>query len=298
MVDWPSYNESLVRRGQGLLDFDVLDEWDHELSQMNDGKVGEPYDYPDSFMQLLGYMRAYFHLPYRQTQGVVIAHASKKVPNIPDYRTISRRINKLEIKINERLGNDIVIALDSTGIKVANSGEWIQHKWHVRKGYLKIHVAVDIKRKRILSLEVTSEEVHDGKILKKLVDNASENNNVKGILADGMYDSNNNFRYLSKNHIKPGIKTRSNSKVKSTNCHARNMSVVKQQANLKRWKRSVSYGHRWIAETVFSSIKRIFGEHVTARKFYNMVKEIFLKATLYNMFNRMTITICINELKS
>ncbi len=95
------------------------------------------------------------------------------------------------------------------------------------------------------------------------MDNASENNHVKGMLADGMYDSNNNFRYLSKNHIKPGIKTRSNSKVRSTNCHARNMSVVKQQANLKRWKRSVDYGHRWMAETAFSSIKRMFGEHVT-----------------------------------
>ena len=86
----------------------------------------------------------------------------------------SRRINKLEIKINEKLGNDIVIALDSTGIKVANRGEWMQHKWHVRKGYLKVHVvAVDIKKKRILSLEVTSEEVHDGKMLNKLVDSAA-----------------------------------------------------------------------------------------------------------------------------
>jgi IS5 family transposase len=254
---------------------------------MNEGKVGEPYAYPDSFIQLLGYMRAYFHLPYRQTQGVVIAHASTRVPCIPDYSTISRRVNRLDIKINERLGNDIVIALDSTGIKVANRGEWIRRKWHVRKGYLKIHVAVDIKNKKIISLEVTSEEVHDGKMLRKLVDSASENNHVKGVLADGMYDSNNNFRYLSKNHIKPGIKTRSNSKVKSTNCQARNMSVVKQQANFKRWKRSVSYGYRWMAETAFSSIKRMFGEHVTARKFPHMVKEIFLKATLYNMFNRM-----------
>ena len=167
---------------------------------MNHGKVGEPYDYPDSFIQFLGYMRAYFHLPYRQTEGVVISHASTKFPGIPHYSTISRRINKLEIKINEKLGNDIVIALDSTGIKVANRGEWMQHKWHVRKkGYLKIHVAaVDIKKKRILSLEVTSEEVHDdGKMLNKLVDSASENNNLKGILADGMYDSNRNFRYLS-----------------------------------------------------------------------------------------------------
>jgi hypothetical protein len=68
-----------------------------------------------------------------------------------------------------------VIALDSTGIKVANRGEWIRHKWNVRRGYLKIHVAVDIRKKKIVTMEVTSEEVHDGKVLKKLIDNASEN---------------------------------------------------------------------------------------------------------------------------
>ncbi len=66
------------------------------------------------------------------------------------------------------------------------------------------------------------------------------------------------------------------------------MSVIKQEANLKRWKHSVSYGQRWMAETVFSSIKRTFGEYVTTRRFSNMIKEIFLKITLYNMFNRMT----------
>ena len=32
MIDWPSYNESLVRRGQVLLDFDVLDGWDLDTS--------------------------------------------------------------------------------------------------------------------------------------------------------------------------------------------------------------------------------------------------------------------------
>ncbi|MGB7637095.1 MAG: hypothetical protein WCF03_04205 [Nitrososphaeraceae archaeon] len=40
-----------------------------------------------------------------------------------DYSTISRRVNKVDIiKIDKRIGNDIVIALDSTGIKVANRG--------------------------------------------------------------------------------------------------------------------------------------------------------------------------------
>jgi len=288
MRDWSSYNESLVRRGQVLLDFDVIDNWYKELKIMNKGKVGEPYAYPSSFLQLLGYMRIYFHLPYRQTEGVVKAHAGNKVPSIPHYSTINRRVNRLDIRINEKVGNDIVIAIDSTGIKVSNRGEWIRHKWHIRKGYLKIHVAVDIRKKKILYLETTSEEVHDGQVLKKLVDHSLEKNKVKRVLGDGSYDSNSNFRYLSKNHIQAGIKTRRNSKVRPTNCKARNMTVLRQQRNPERWKRSVSYGHRWMAETVFSSMKRMFGEHVSARKFSNMIKEMFLKASLYNWFNSMT----------
>ena len=89
-----------------------------------------------------------------------------KVPSIPHYTTINRRLNKLDIKINQRIGDDIIIVLDSTGIKVTNRGEWLPHKWNVRKGYLKIHVAIDIKKKKIVSLDVTSEEVHDGSRLK------------------------------------------------------------------------------------------------------------------------------------
>ncbi len=105
------------------------------------------------------------------TEDVVRGHRSKKVPSIPDYSTINRRVNKVDVKINEEyLGNDIVIALDSTGIKVTNRGNWMRHKWNVRKGYLKIHVAVDIKKKKIISLEVTSEEVHDSTKLKNPVD--------------------------------------------------------------------------------------------------------------------------------
>jgi hypothetical protein len=62
-----------------------------------------------SFVQLLGYMRVYFHLSYIQAEGVVVrAHANDKVPSVPDYSTIiNRRINKLDIRISERIGNDM-----------------------------------------------------------------------------------------------------------------------------------------------------------------------------------------------
>jgi len=283
MVNWHSYNELLVRRGQVMLDIDVIDSWNDELKKMNDGKEGAQYRYPHSFVQLLGYMRAYFHLPYRQTEGVVKAHA-KNVPSIPDYSTISRRVNDLDIRINERLGSDIVIALDSTGIKVANRGEWMRHKWHVKRGYLKIHVAVDIRKKKIVSMEVTSEEVHEGGMLKKLVDRASENNNVKKVLADAAYDSKANFRYLSDKNIEAAIKVRKNSTGKAMGCYPRKVVAVQQLGDFDRWKGSVSYGYRWIAESVFSAMKRIFGEYVSAKKYPNMVSELMLKASLYNMF--------------
>ena len=66
-----------------------------------------------------------------------------------------------------------MIAVDSTGIKVTNRGEWILDKWknkRKRKGFIKIHAAVNIKTKKIVSMIVTKEDVHDGKMLKEIVD--------------------------------------------------------------------------------------------------------------------------------
>jgi len=91
--------------------------------------------------------------------------------------------------------------LDNTRIKVTNKGEWLLLlliKWNVRKGYLKIHVvAVDIKKKKIVTLDVTSEVHENGTMLKRLVDNASENNDVKRVIADRAHDIKENFRYRS-----------------------------------------------------------------------------------------------------
>jgi len=63
----------------------------------------------------------------------------------------------------------------------------------------------------------------------------------------------------------------------------RNLSVISQKKDLQKWKDSVSYdGQRWIIETVFSSIKRMFGEYVYSVRLKNMIQEMMLKASLYN----------------
>jgi len=60
---------------------------------------------------------------------------------------------------------DFVIAVDSSGVKVANRGEWIRHKWKVRRGWIKVYIAVDVKTKEVVSIEVTDESVGDGEML-------------------------------------------------------------------------------------------------------------------------------------
>ena len=107
---------------------------------------------------------------------------------------------------------------------------------------------------------------------------------MKIVVADGAYDSKENFRYLYDNNIEAAIKVRKNSSYRFMGCNPRRKVVIQQLKNLEKWKSSVSYGKRWIVESVFSSMKSMFGEYISARRFQNMVKEMTLKASLYNMF--------------
>ena len=45
-MNWRNYNESLVKRGEILLNFDVIDNWNSELEKMNKDKEGRKFVYP------------------------------------------------------------------------------------------------------------------------------------------------------------------------------------------------------------------------------------------------------------
>jgi len=93
-------------------------------------------------------------------------------------------VNGLHVDLDESLiksNRPVSIAVDASGVKVHNGGDWIRRVWKVKKGYLKIHFAVGIKTGQVVSMNVSSEKVGDGKRL------------VKRVLADGAFDSKANF---------------------------------------------------------------------------------------------------------
>src|SRR6476659_5863481 len=162
-----------------------------------------------------------------------------------------------------------------------------------KKGYLKIHIAVNVQTKEILSIKVTDEHGHDSKILPELVDEiiksgSTATTRTKALgkpLGDCAYKGNDIFRYLEDNGILPCIKVRKRMLEldRKKGNFFRNLSVLAQKNDLQKWKDRVRYdGQRWIAETIFSCIKRTFGEYVYSVKLNNMIQEMMLKASLYN----------------
>jgi len=284
MYDWHQYNERLVRRGEIFISSDIIKSWNKELAVMNLRKKGRRFLFPDSFMKILGYARAYFGLPYRQTEGLIRTYHTM-VPRVPDYTAIHKRINKLDIRIKPNISGSIILAVDSTGIKVTNRGDWIAHKWgRKRKGFLKIHVGVDVSTKQILAIKITDERSHDSKHLPYLVRESSKYGKITKLLGDGAFDSRKIFSHLDDRNIMPAIRVRKNSIPRSKGCYPRKMAVLSQITDYSKWASSVSYGKRWIVESVFSSIKRMFGEEVRSRKRRNMMQKLMLKVSLYNKF--------------
>lgn len=279
--NWKEYNAQLVRRGEFYLDLECVKNWHRELKQMNRKKSGAPYKYPESFILFASVIYSFFRMPYRQLEGF-IDKLGTFVPGLisADYTTLHRRISKsaLQIPIPE---DDVVVAVDSTGMKVTNRGEWMREKHgKVRRGWLKVHVAVDVESKKLLSIEVTEEKVADSEVLRPLLKDV----NIKDGLMDGAFDTNDAFNVMKEKGVDcPGIKIRENAIVGEEQSPRSNAVLDYLKNGYKGWKQKHQYGRRWAVEGCFSSVKRIFGETVRASSVIGMISETKRLFTLYNM---------------
>ena len=288
---WPEYNEKLVRRGELYFSFDFLDSWSNDLALKNEGKVGRRYEFPEPFIQHLMMLHIILKASYRSLEGMV-RKLSTYIPLIPpiDYTTIWKRGTKLDLKLSDTITESdepVVIAIDSSGIKVTNRGEWMREVWKVHRGWIKVHIAVNVKTKEIVGIEVTDEKVGDSRMFGPLIDQSKEilqGRKIEQADADGAYDTRDAFNKLAENNIKPAIKIRSNTSTKARGSplrakHAREYLEI----GYKSWKKKYDYGKRWAVEGAFSLVKRIMGESVSATKTEHMFHEVGLKFKFANI---------------
>ncbi len=284
---WSKYNQSLVKRILIFLDTSFLDKWEEELEKENNGKIGRPYEYPIEFFIFLSKIRSLWGLSFHELEAFVreISERTKKFRPM-SYVSIFKRIREIPIEnmvneINKLAGEKIAVIIDSTGFKITKRGEWIANKWKKnRKGWIKIHVAIDGNSINVVSVSVTDEHRSDSKEFKNVLDPII--GKVTKVYGDKGYDSRENFNYPANNNVTPIILPRKNARTRANGSPAR-AKVVREinKMGVENWKESVEYGKRWRVEIFFSALKRVMGEVINAKKFIYLVQEALMKIYYY-----------------
>ena len=212
---------------------------------------------------------------------------NRLVPKLPsaDYSGLRRRILGLDMTLNEGLKDSeepVAIAVDSTGVKVHRAGGWVERKHGKRKRYVKLHFAVNVETREVVAMEVSTDDTHDVKALPRLVDGAEQHGRVTKLYGDGAYDSAWVFQLLKSRGIEAVIKPRRNSRPDTPSPARRTAVRLHKRLGHERWAKQEGYGKRWSVETAYSTFKRTFGEHCTAKTMQNITKELAAKAAIYN----------------
>jgi len=286
-TNWKQIDEKLIRRGELILELSFVESYQKELDAMNRGKEGRPYSLTHTYIQFLTAVRYLYGIPYRQLEGFT-RRLHKLVPQLPtgDYSGLRKRslaLNPDPYQPLKETDEPVTIAVDSTGVKVHRAGGWVERKHGKRKRYVKLHFAVDVETKEVVSMTVSTDDLHDVKAFKGLLEKAEKRRRVVRWLGDGAYDSGEVFEMLEARGIEPVIKPRKNSRL-DTRSPARRREVEQfRDLGYDAWAKEKGYGRRWMAETAFSTFKRLFGEHSLARTLDNITRELGAKVALYNM---------------
>ena len=373
-------NEKYVKRGADL--FIVYDSaWEVEVEQANEGKIGAPYQYSETLLMLAAAVKVGLGVPYRQLEGIVGKMIGES--KTPSFSQLYKRIARLDVNIDQSemvvVSDKVhsrILAVDATGLKQHNRGEWMRVKWKKRRGFVKVHALVDTQTMKILALSVTDDSVGDSTMFKALLgqyvstkkesshsethnhsktaesppteatagekSSHSETHNhsktaesppteatsnpccknhlasgtspftslLSGsgdqdksdlMLGDAAYGSRENVAACEQAGMTSGILHKTNVTARGKGSgdawgvsvrdqlggspDAKRLDLMSQEEkkeNQTYWKARLGYNMRWVVEGVFSLFKRLFGEHVTALKWENIIQEILLKVALYN----------------
>ncbi len=291
---WKNYNPSLVKRIEVLMDTSFLDRWKENLDRENEGKVGHPYEYPQEFFVFLSKIRSLWNVPFRELEAFVrkLSELTGKFRPL-SYVAIFHRIRSIPIygimdEINKDARYGITVIIDSSGFKITDRGDWLSSKWNrKRKGWIKMHVAIDADKMNIVSLSITDERSHDNREFRKVLNPIADK--VKMVYGDGAYDSRSNFNFLHNREIEAVIPPRENSSTLSRGSPYRAKTVRRiRRAGLDEWKKEVDYGKRWRVEIFFSALKRVVGEVIMAKKMMYQIQEAVMKIYAYFLLRKNT----------
>jgi len=172
------------------------------------------------------------------------------------------------------------LAADSTGFGTRRYETWLSLRGKsVRRGWLKLHVVVALESLAILSLAITRGTRHDSPLLRRLLRPIPRGGGC--FLADSGYLSRANCTLAARKGRKPFIRPRKNTTARSRGSAAwREMLAFYREDGEAFMAR---YQGRSRAESVWSVLKRVYGNSLSSRKRRMQRTELHLRTIAYNM---------------
>jgi hypothetical protein len=247
-------------------------------------------DFNQNQLLTLLLFKAYIGARYRDFIHLVeimdIVREQLQLNDIPHYPTLCKFSKRVPAPVLNQLFRKAcsfmaewknatsVVAIDSSGFTPDSASTYYSVRTRkTRHDYLKTTISVDSDHISLLSFHVTRSRCHDSQIAPIILRASHRVKKSKCYVMDKAYDSERIHQLIHEDF-------QSQSMIPIRDWHASYVSGKYRQTMASSFDVKI-YGHRNMAETVFSILIRLFGETIHSRSYRQQGKEIKLKCIIF-----------------
>ncbi|QRM33194.1 IS5 family transposase [Microvirga sp. VF16] len=271
VTNWAEYDTALRQRGSLTVWFteEAIAAW---RAEPRTTRGGQPH-YSALAIRTALTLRAVFRLALRQTEGLIgsILQLLGLDLAVRDHSTLSRWAEMLEMPRPVSRGEPVYLLVDSTGLRLCGSGEWLaeKHGTRRRRSWRKLHIGVDAETGQILATELTPHDVDDGSQIEPLLDQIT--GSLASLTGDGADDQAGVYGTVDQRHpeaqvvVPPRSTAVPSDMAESTPTQRdRHLQSIAERGRMG-WQQRSGYTRRALVETSISRFKRVIGDALGSR---------------------------------
>ncbi|RDL47471.1 hypothetical protein BLJAPNOD_06311 [Ensifer sp. M14] len=292
LANWAEYEAGLRRRESLTLWItpEALSSWQAPKRKT---RGGQPR-YSDLAIQTALTLGLAFGLRLRQTEGFLTSVLQLMGLDlaVPDHTTLSRRARtwrsagrreRRKIPTNEA----IHVLVDSTGLEFYGAGQWLEEKHGAksRRGWRKLHLALDADSGDIIAHVMTGQDMGDSSQVGPLLDQID--GPIGKFTADGAYDGDPTYDAVTKHSagaavvIPPRANAVERPDADLSRQRDRHIAAINTDGRMK-WQSATGYSKRSLVEAAIGRYKSIIGHRLRARSFAAQQTEVAIGCTILN----------------